>query len=357
MFEVLSIFVLFVPLIVIMLLANAAEKARQQGEPSSLLTAVSYGFLILLYLMLIGTGLVIQAASALIGGNDGIPPEALAQSGVDISLIESLVASLPAIGLGLWLPALLGLVLLLPPVRRLLARFIPIDPANHVHAVSLAFISLVVTNLMVTLGIGLGNLAEAASATATTGQQAMLAQLWTQQLLTALLAIVGVGWLIRQNGRLLWQRLGITGLSGREWLIGIGIGLALVPVALGIEWLGSMAGWENADVEQLAEALLGPLFTSIPGILTLGLAAAIGEETLFRGAVQPRFGLVLTSLIFALLHSTYGISIATVVVFVLGLILGWLRIRYNTTMAMVVHAIYNMTLGVISFLSTGTIIF
>lgn len=346
MIEILSILALFVPLIVIMLFANAAEQARQQGKPSGLLTAVSYGFLIALYLLFILIGLLLQATTAL-------PPDLLAQSGLNSPLFASLVESLPAIGLGLWLPSLIGLILLLPPIRRLLAQLIPIDPANHVHAISLAFSSLVITNLLVTLGIGLGNLAEAASAGTTADQQTTLTQLWTQQILTAVFAMFGIGWLIRRNGRSLWERLGITGLTGREWLLGIGIGLALVPVALGFEWLAGLVGWENAEVEQLAEALLGPLFTSIPGILTLGLAAAIGEETLFRGAVQPRFGLLLTSLLFALLHSTYGISIATVVVFVLGYILGWLRNRYNTTMAMVVHAVYNMSLGVLSFFSTG----
>jgi membrane protease YdiL (CAAX protease family) len=197
-------------------------------------------------------------------------------------------------------------------------------------------------------------LAEAASATEQNAGS-LLAQLWAQQLLTALLAVVGVGWLLRRNGRSLLQRLGIVKINGRHLLIGIGCGLALVPVAILLETVGNAAGWETADVERLTEALLGPLFTSIPGILTLGLSAAIGEETLFRGALQPRFGLLLTSLLFALLHSTYGISIATVIVFVLGCILGWLRNRYSTSVSMIVHAIYNITLGVISFLAAGTV--
>ena len=68
-------------------------------------------------------------------------------------------------------------------------------------------------------------------------------------------------------------------------------------------------GWGlDEDVQRLTEVLIGPLLGSIPGILTLGLAAGIGEETLFRGALQPRFGLLITSLLFALLHSQYGIT-------------------------------------------------
>lgn len=356
MIEIISMIVLFAPLLLVLFLANFAQREREQGKEAWGLTAVAYGTLILLYIALIGLGLILQLVSiAFAGGN--LPPELLQAyqaAGIDVSVVESVVDSLPSIGLGLWLPSLLGLILLLPPVRRLLARVIAIDPASPVHAVALALSTLVLTNLLVTLGIGLGNLAEAASATEPNAGS-LLAQLWAQQLLTALLAVVGVGWLLRRNGRSLLQRLGIVKINGRQLLIGIGCGLALVPVAILLETVGNAAGWATADVDRLTEALLGPLFTSIPGILTLGLSAAIGEETLFRGALQPRFGLLLTSLLFALLHSTYGISIATVIVFVLGCILGWLRNRYSTSVSMIVHAIYNITLGVISFLAAGTV--
>jgi membrane protease YdiL (CAAX protease family) len=82
----------------------------------------------------------------------------------------------------------------------------------------------------------------------------------------------------------------------------------------------------------------------------LGLAAALGEETVFRGALQPRFGLVFTSILFALLHSQYGLSFSTIAVFVIGLVLGVLRLRANTTTAMITHAVYNMSLGLITYL-------
>lgn len=356
MLELIGMFVLFAPLLLVLFLANWAQREREQGNAAGGLTAVTYLILIFLYLSLIGIGLILQLAStALANGN--LPPELLQPyeaAGIDASLIETVATSLPTIGLGLWLPPLLGLLLLLPSLRRLLARLLPIDPASTVHAVALALSTLILTNLLVTLGIGLGTLAEAASAVEQ-DSGTLLVQLWGQQLLMALLAMVGVGWLLRRNGRSLWQRLGITAINGRQLLLGIGIGLALVPAALLLETLSQTAGWDTTDIERLTEALLGPLFTSIPGILTLGLAAAIGEETLFRGALQPRFGLLLTSLLFALLHSNYGLSIATVVVFALGLILGWLRNRHATTVAMVVHAVYNMTLGVISYLSAGNV--
>ncbi len=104
------------------------------------------------------------------------------------------------------------------------------------------------------------------------------------------------------------------------------------------------------EVERLTEQLIGPLAQSAPGILTLGLAAALGEESIFRGALQPRFGLLLTTVLFALLHSQYGISVSTLLVLIVGLALGVVRTRFNTTTAMIVHAVYNMTLGLITYL-------
>jgi len=41
----------------------------------------------------------------------------------------------------------------------------------------------------------------------------------------------------------------------------------------------------------------------------------------------------------------------TLLVFVLGLVLAWLRIRHNTTTSMIAHATYNMTIGLMAYLS------
>jgi membrane protease YdiL (CAAX protease family) len=73
----------------------------------------------------------------------------------------------------------------------------------------------------------------------------------------------------------------------------------------------------------------------------LGLSAGIGEELTMRGALQPRLGLAATALLFASLHvqySWFGIT----VIFLLGLVLGLLRKHTNTSVAMAVHALYDM---------------
>ena len=70
-----------------------------------------------------------------------------------------------------------------------------------------------------------------------------------------------------------------------------------------------------------------------------------------RGAAQPRLGLLLTAALFALLHSNYGITLSTAIVFLLGLVLGLVRMRQNTSTAMVLHATYNIILGLMAYLS------
>ncbi len=342
MSETLSLVTMFVPLFFIVWVANVAENRRSKGQPYEGVAWVAYICVIVLYGLGFIAGVLLQIA-ALITATDPLILEGL---GGEFSF-----ASLPLLALGLWLPSLVGIILLLPPVRRIFARFTPIDPASPLDAVALSLTMLIVINLMVTLGIGLGNLADLMASSETEGNTLLM--LWVQQILTALLAMVGVGWLSRRTWREALVRLGVVAVSGREWLIGIGAGVGLVLVVLLIEYVSSLFGvGVSADVERLTEELLGSLFTSPLGIITLGIAAALGEEPLFRGAVQPRFGLLLTALLFAVLHSNYGITLSTLIVFILGLVLGWLRIRYNTSTAMITHAVYNMSLGLLAYLGT-----
>ena len=84
--------------------------------------------------------------------------------------------------------------------------------------------------------------------------------------------------------------------------------------------------------------------------LLIGVGAAVGEETLFRGAVQPALGITLTSLLFASMHTQYGPSIILVHIFLLSVGLGLLRKYANTTLAFITHATYNFTLVLLSHL-------
>ncbi|MCX6030679.1 MAG: type II CAAX endopeptidase family protein [Chloroflexi bacterium] len=342
--DVLVTVLLFLPLVFLLWLANLAERRRTavEGQADNALGVITMvllgaflGIFVLLGIILGVLGLLAQAQSA--------AATAVAAAGLD-------PASFGKMGLAMWASALLGIVLLLPPVRRLLARLIPMDPRNTVHAVALSYSALILMNLLVTLGLGLRNLS-ALMESGGGAQSNPMPGLWAQDVTLAFMALVGVGWLSRQGIRGALQRLGVGRLSLRRLFGGIGIGLGLVPLVLALEWLTRQVGIpSDADVERLTEQLIGPLTQSLPGILTLGLAAALGEESIFRGALQPRFGLLFTTVLFALLHSQYGISVSTLLVFIVGLVLGIVRTRANTTTTMLIHAIYNMALGLITYL-------
>ncbi len=343
--DILVTVLLFVPFIFILWLANLSYGKQVAGEAQSahVLRWLSYGLLIAIYLGFIFLGLVLQLVGLLTGGTDASLPPAGVLAGPE---------RMSALALSLWLPALLGLALLARPVRRLFARFTPLDPDSPVQAVALSYSALVVLNLVATLGMGLDNLAQMMEDSAAAGTRYdLIPGIWAQDIALVFLGLVGVGWLARRGLGSALQRLGIVRPTWAQLGIGIGVGLLMVPVVLAAESLLARIGLQvDSSVERLSEQLIGPLATSIPGILTLGLAAALGEETIFRGALQPRFGLILTTVLFALLHSQYGLSVATLIVFGVGLALGLLRLRYNTSTSMAAHAVYNMTLGLLTLL-------
>jgi uncharacterized protein len=347
--DILAVLLLFAPLVLILWVANQADRESEQGKPQSarVLTWIVYGLLLLLYGSLAAVGLLLVVIGLLQQGPLGAQlRDFYAASGLgDISWINA--------GLGLCLPPILGVILLLPPVRRLIAHVVPIDAGRTVHAVALSYSSLVLVNLLLTLGMGLSNLADTFQSSAEAGASYNItALIWVQDLTMLVMALVGVGWLSRRRLQAAVQRLGVVVPTWTQAAVGLAVGLAMVPAILLLEYLARQLGLgANPDVERLTEQMLGPMLTSLPGVLTLGLAAALGEETVFRGALQPRFGLILTAILFALLHSNYGVTLSTVLVFLVGVVLGLLRQRGNTTVSMLTHATYNIALGLITYLS------
>ncbi len=344
--EITGVLLMFAPLLVILWLANFADRRRAEGrlEAGKVWAALAYGLLAALYLALIGFGLLFSFIGVL--AESGLA----AELGLAYEQMGLQPKSFFGLGLGMWAPSLLGLLLLLPPVRRLIGRLLRgVNPASTTHAVALSFGALVLVNLFATVGFGINNLATLIEAGGSDVN--MLPSLWVQELTFALMALIGVGWLSRLGLGKALTRLAVVIPRPSQALLGVVLGVLLAGLMLAAQYLLSRLGvTTDADVEKLTEQLIGPLTQSALGVVTLGVAAGLGEETLFRGALQPRFGLLFTSLLFALLHSTYGFSLATALVFLVGSVLGLVRQRTNTSTTILLHAAYNMTLGVISYM-------
>ncbi len=103
-------------------------------------------------------------------------------------------------------------------------------------------------------------------------------------------------------------------------LIGsLGAALLLVLSYFFEDWFPSFRELKTAIMR-----FLGPC--TIPMAIYLALLTSFGEELLFRGALQPFAGLVLTSLLFGLLHMGQKglVSAWSVWALIAGLLLGWL---------------------------------
>lgn len=341
MIEILLLFAFFGLLFV---LANVTERARRgAAETQTVYILLLYGSVVLVHTALFVGGIGAQLFGRL-QANELLP------EGADLQLLIGADASAfnwNLIGAGLWLPALIGLLVLLPPVRTALGRILPIEPQNHVHAVALSLATLSVPNLTVTLGVGLENLAGALAGT--TDAVVLIGTIWLQNLAFVLISLLGVGLFVTRDGRAALERLAIRRLTLREAGIAAGVGVLLLVAIVALTALGDAMGLGSPEVEALSEALYGPFMRSLPGILTVALAAPIGEETLFRGAAQPRFGRVLTALLFTIVHGNYGLSVITLGLFGVGYVLGIVRERYNTTAAMITHGTFNGIQALIAF--------
>ncbi|MBP6788802.1 MAG: CPBP family intramembrane metalloprotease, partial [Candidatus Promineofilum sp.] len=153
------------------------------------------------------------------------------------------------------------------------------------------------------------------------------------------------------DGRGAAERLGLQWPTARQLAGGAGwmVFFVFLQGCIGTLWV-LLSPEEAAQIGGLNDILLGN-FDTVGEWFVLAAAAGLSEELLFRGALQPIFGIVPTSLIFAVSHVQYGLSPATLTVFLLSVVLGIIRKRSNTTVAILVHGGYNFTLGLLSLLA------
>jgi membrane protease YdiL (CAAX protease family) len=155
-----------------------------------------------------------------------------------------------------------------------------------------------------------------------------------------LLALGGVGFLVRRDFVDSMRRLGLRGVAMTD--------LAVVVVGV-LMLLALNAGGDRVqhrffpDLWRSDHDMTAQIARSVTGmrLLVFGLTAGVGEEITMRGALQPRLGIPLTALFFASLHVQYS-WFGILLVMALGIVLGLIRARTSTTVAMLVHAFYDM---------------
>ena len=171
-------------------------------------------------------------------------------------------------------------------------------------------------------------------------------------------AVMGVGLGIRRGIKETLARLGYGPLSPKQVgvvalfvaaALAVGAATSALFAALQPELYGVFLRTDEAlygarDLTLAQAALFG---------LLMGVGSAVGEEALFRGAVQPVFGIFATSVLFASMHSPYGPSVAVLDLFLFSVGVGFLRRWANTSAAALAHASYLLVLAVIGHFAYG----
>lgn len=284
------------------------------GEVTGLLTWLALLLLVFGFLL---TSLATVAFSALAGGS---------------AVARHVGGGLVAVTLGI-----AALAVLFPVVRRLLARVIPIDPGRAVHLTALILV-LMLFGSQLAAGI-------AVDLVALQGQSGAALQaddLVAQEVPFVIVAVCGVGLWIRRGAGTSLVRLGLVRPKLWQVLTALAVALLFYAFATGVDVLSNLLTPDlNKEVQKASERLFGHLAASPLGIAAIAVAAGICEEIFFRGALQPRLGLIATSLLFASVHSQYGLSLTVLAVFVLSIGLGILRRYLNTTTSALCHVAYD----------------
>lgn len=240
--------------------------------------------------------------------------------------------------------ALLSLAMILSqPFRLRLRRLLPasatFDPESPVHVTAwvlmLVMISGVITNFVA--GGGISGMAQSIE---TGGID--LSNVAFENVLWVLAATLGIGLFLRRTPQAALKRLGLRFPTRQDFGWGTGIGVMLFGLVIGVSivWVQSVSP-EALEQQTAASSQIAQSFNSLPLALLLALIVSFGEEIFFRGAIQPVFGNVFTTIIFAALHTQYTLTPATLLIIATSLALGWLRERYSTSAAIIGHFVYN----------------
>lgn len=125
-----------------------------------------------------------------------------------------------------------------------------------------------------------------------------------------------------------------------------GLAAAAVLVALNLALLCRAPDVASVrSIRRLYRDTLRPLFATVGlrDVLVISIAAGVGEELLFRGALQAEAGLAVASVVFGLLHvGGRDTVVFGAWVMVMGAGLGWLAVVTGGLLAPIVaHSVYD----------------
>lgn len=247
--------------------------------------------------------------------------------------------------------AVVAALLASKPVRERFTRIMPIDPDNPVHALALVLAILL-------FGIQAATFAFLSSSQSNeSAPPPGIGDLIAGDLSLLILAVAGVGLFIRRNISVTATRLGFVVPAWWHVVLALacaGVFFAFIEVmdALSHAWTPGVARQVDTNVQHLFGGFINPV-----GIVALALVPGLCEESLFRGALQPRLGLIVPAILFTSLHTQYGLSLILLAVLVVAIGLGLIRKFTNTTTSSICHVTYNLltSIGVAGSLTTGAI--
>jgi uncharacterized protein len=247
--------------------------------------------------------------------------------------------------------AVFGLVGFSRRFRGQLARVLPFDPDSFVHTIGLVTVlSLIVMPLVPLLVtgnapflnadlqevLGIGKEEPGSSVKLDT-----FTLIWT---------VIGsfflVGLWVKKDLKGSFGRLGFVRPTLRQVLLGVLSGIVLV----GVFWIVDdvlaavfLASGITVTDEALVNNLFMVSFTPLAAVVA-SVSAGLGEELSIRGVVQPRFGILLSAMVFASLHAYQYAWDGVIGVFLAGICFGLLRYYTNTSTSAISHGVYDLVL-------------
>src|SRR5262245_60171361 len=142
------------------------------------------------------------------------------------------------------------------------------------------------------------------------------------------LSLVGAGWPVARKFGAARVRLGRGRPTHVRVRRGLGLGLVLAADSRGLSDPRRTELWQPLGLPvtevQTFEKMMSNLITPAGAVL-VGVTAGVSEELLYRGLLQPRFGLLAAHLLFTATHAfQYGFD-GLLSVFIVGLVLGVVR--------------------------------